>query len=550
MGPQRSPAKNRVSLSRSPPKTYERVSTSPSPVRAHSYPYWKNWLIGITIDQLPSASMSTSRVHPLPNPTTGTIYKSLSTVPPQPRHSRFHSIPNNGKPSVQKKRKTYHTSLGARTITNPKSPHRHSSFSKAPSVKTSAPRVDPNNLTTLEYDLDRDPTQQAYEFRDLFHELSPFSAMLSARFIHAHLFERLSDSTASNDEPTNSEGDLVTEFIEPAALNSASSHNTASPSYALNSAEMFGSSDPTPGCDDIELEGAGHIPDPFAVPRIDDVIDNQPWEPDAETTINPSLLGGTTAFSEPRFPSPAPTPFRNFHSQRTRTPSPPPTRSVLTVRIPTRVSGSNLVQTSRDIEGNVGGGKAKFYKKGALQAPPYLSNSQRRRSVSAKTTESTHTSRRSSLDQVASAEINSPLTELSVSDMPANGVPSSIVTPSEVTNSADGDFTVIDSWSRTPSPRDESIKTSTTRKKKSGTDQKGPYRIVAVNENSSCHQCRHATPHPKMHCRTCAKRYCIMCIVKRYASPCWSQVHPRLDGILCLPNQVSPHRVPPIQEGL
>jgi hypothetical protein len=495
--------------------------------------------------------MSTSRARPLPNPTTGTIYKSLSIVPPQPRHGQFHSIPNNGKPSVQKKRQTHHTSLGARTISNPKSPHPQLSFSKAPSVKTSAPRVDPDGLTTLEYDLDRDPTQQAYEFRDLFHEPSPFSAMLSARFIHAHLFERLSDSTAPNDEPTNSEGDLVTEFIEPAALNSTSPHNTTSPSYALNSAEMFGNSDPTPGCDDIDLEGAGHIPDPFAVPRIDDVIDNQSWGPDAETTINPSLLGGATAFSEPRFHSPAPTPFRNFHSQRrTRTSSPPLTRSVLTVRIPTRVSGSNFVQTSRDTEGNLGGGKAKFYKQGALQAPPYLSNSQRRRSVSAKTTESTHTSRRSSLDQVASAEINSPLTELSASDMLANEVPSSIMTPSEATNPVDGDFTVIDSWSRTPSPRDESIKTSTTRKKKSGTDQKGPYRIVAVNESTNCHQCRNTTPHPKMHCRTCAKRYCIMCIVKRCASLCWFQVHPRLDRILCLSNQVSPHRVPPIQEGL
>lgn len=461
-------------------------------------------------------------VHPFHDPAQRAVSKSLSTLRPQPRSSRS-SFYNNQKHPVLKNRKTqHHSSLDTRTFSDPNSLYRFPSPSS--SVKASAPSVDCDSLFTLEYDLSRDPTQEAYEFHDQFQERSPFSAILSARFIHAHLFERLSDSTARNDGSTNSEGDPVTEFIEPAALSSASPHDAASPSYALDSTAALGNSDPTPapGYGDFDLEGTVHTADPFTVPTMDDVINHQPWGPDAETMIDPSILSGTPAFSGPRSPSPAPTPFRDFHSlKRARTPSPPLTQSTLAIRIPPRAS------TPGHSEGNLGGGKAKFYKKGTLQTPPHLSNSQRRRSVSAKTSESIYISRKPSPSQTMSA--GSPLTELTASDLLVSGVAStsSIATPSEAANAVDEDATVIGSWPDTL-PRANSVKTVRAGKQRSSTDEKGPYRIVAVNEVACCHQCRRSTPHPKMHCRACAKLYCIICIVKRCAPACLFQVHPCL----------------------
>lgn len=475
----------------------------------------------------------------------GATSKSISTVRPQPRSSRY-SISDN-KPPVPKKRNTrQHSSLDIYTDPNPKSLRWPSS--PATSVRASASQVDHDSLCTLEYDLDRDPTQETYELNYQFHDRSPFSAILSARFIHAHLFEKLSDSATPSGELTSSEGDLVTEFIEPAALNSVGPHNAVSPSYALESATALGNSDPTPtsSYNDLDLEGTIHITDPFTVPTMDDVINHQPWGPNAETMIDPSILGGTPAFLEPRSPSPAPTPFRDFHSRRrARPPSPPLTRSTLTIRVPshtsTSTSGLNSAQTPGNAGGNSGGGKAKFYKKGALQTPPHLSNPQRRRSVSAKMSESIQISRRLSPGQAAFAD--SPLTELSASDFLASVVTStpSIATPDE-------DAMVIGSGSGTPPPRVNSVRTVAARKQKSSTDN-GPYRITAVNEIAFCHQCRRSTPHPKMRCRTCLKLYCILCIVKRWAPPCRLQVYPFLDHTL-FSNQVSQYRIPPIQEGL
>jgi len=424
-------------------------------------------------------------VRPSPNTANKAISKSSSTVPLQLRSSQFFSISTDDEPPVSKKRRTHrHTSLDAGTVLNPDSPF------------------------TLEYDLDRDPTQQAYEFREQFHERSPFSAILSARFIHAHLFEKLSGSTTLNDDRTNSEGDLVTEFIEAAALSSVGPHDEAGSPYALDPVEVLGNPEPTPGYGDLGLEGAVHVADPFTVPTMDDVINHQPWWPDAQTVIDPSLLGGTPAFSEPRSPSPAPTQFRDFHLwKRTRTSSPPLTQSALTIRIPSltsaSTSGSNSTQAPRDSEDNPGGGKAKFYKKGALQTPPHLSNSQRRRSVSVKTAGSIHISHH--------PEIDSPLTELSASDLLTSGFMSTSPIAT-VANALDEDATVIGSRSGTPPPRVNGITTAT--------DKRGPYRIVAVNQSTHCHQCRRTTPHPKMRCRTCVKNYCIMCIVKRCAPPC------------------------------
>jgi len=452
------------------------------------------------IDQPPSMPMSRVRggVRPSPNTANKAISKSSSTVPLQSRSSQFFSISNDDEPPVLKKRRTHrHTSLDARTVLNP------------------------DSLSMLEYDLDRDPTQEAYEFHDQFHERSPFSAILSARFIHAHLFERISDSTVFNDDRTNSEGDLVTEFIEAAALSSVGPHDEAGPSFALDPAEALGNTDPTPSYGGLGLEDAVHVADSFTVPTMDDVINHQQWWPETQTVIDPSLLGNTPAFSEPCSPSPAPTQFRDVHLRKmSRTPSPPLSQSALTVRIPSltsSASGSNSAQTPRDYEGNPGGGKAKFYKKGALQAPPHLSNSQRRRSVSVKTAGSIHISHHPSPYRLASAELNSPLTELSL----ASGFmsTSSIATSSEVANALDEDATGIGSGSGTP-PRVNGTATATARNQKSNTDRRGPYRIVAVNESTNCHQCRRTTPYPKMRCRTCAKNYCILCIVKRCAFPC------------------------------
>jgi hypothetical protein len=480
---------------------------------------------------MPTSGMRVE-VHPFSNPVKRAISKPFSTVRPQPQSSQS-SISDKNKPPTPRKRKTqHHSSLDVCTDSNPKSLHRLPS-SPASSDRTSASRVDRDNLFTLEYDLDRDPTQEVYEFHDQFHERSPFSAILSARFIHAHLFERLSDSTTLNGQLTNSEGDLVTEFIEPGVLSSVGPHNAVSPSYVLDSAAALEHSDPTPtpGYDDLDLEGAVHVSDPFIVPTMDDVINHQPWGPNAEIMIDPSILGGTPDFLEPCSPSPTPTPFRDFHSRkRAHTPSHPLTQSTLTIRVPSRTSNSTSGLNSAQTPGNAGG-KAKFYKKGTLQTPPHLCNSQRRRSVSAETSESTHTSRRPSPAQTAFAD--SPLTELSASDFLASGVAStsSIATPGEEVNAVDEDATVIGSRSGTP-PRVNSVKSTTARKQKSSTDEKGPYRIVAVNGVTNCHQCRRSTPHPKMHCSACTKLYCIFCIVKRWAPPCRFQVHPCSDHTL------------------
>ena len=484
----------------------------------------KSCLTEISINQPPSPPTPTSRVraevHPFSNPAKRA--KSFSAVRPQTRSSQF-SISNNRKPFIPKKRKSqHHSSSDTYTDSNPKSLHRLPS-SPASSVKASASQVDHDNLFTLEYDLDRDPTQEVYEFHDQFHERSPFSAILSARFIHAHLFERLSDSTTFNGEPTNSEGDLVTEFIEPGALSSVGPHNAASPPYALDSAAELGNPDPTPtpSYDDLDLEGTIHVTDPFTVLTMDDVINHQPWGPNAETMIDPSILGGTSAFPEPRSPSPTPTLFRDFHSRkRAHTPSPPLTQSTLAIRVPSRdstsTSGLNPAQTSGNSGSNLSGGKAKFYRKGTLQTPPHLSNSQRRRSVSVKTSESIHTSRQLSPGQTVS--LDSPLTELSASDFLASGVAStsSIATPGEAANAVDEDATVIGSGSGTPPLRVNSVKTVTARKQKTSTYKKEPSRIVMVNTVTHCHQCRRSTPHPKMHCRACPKLYCILCIIKRW----------------------------------
>lgn len=470
-------------------------------------------------------------VHPFPDSAKGAASKSLSVVRPHPRSSQS-SISNNQKRPLLKNRRTrQHPSLDTSTVSDPKSLHRLSL--STPPIKTPASPVDRDSLSTLEYDLDRDPTQEAYDFPDQFRERSPFSAVLSARFIHAHLFERLSDS-AQNDEPTDSEADPVTEFIEPAALGSVGSHDAASPSYTLDSAAALANPDPTPapGYGDFDLEGTVHIADPFTVPSMDDVINHQPWGPDAETMIDPSILGGAAAFPGPSSPSPDPTTFRDFHSwKRAHTPSPSLAQPALTIRVPsctfTSTSESNSAYTPGRAEGSSGGGKAKFYKKGTLQTPPHLSNSQRPRSSSAKTSESVQISRQPSPSQTISA--GSPLTELTASDFLTNGVmsTSSIVTP----NAVDEDATVIGSGSGTPLHAN-SINKVTSIKQKSSTDEKGPYRIVAVNEVAYCHQCRRATPHPKMHCRACAKLYCIMCIVKRCAPPCRFQVPPRLSRTL------------------
>lgn len=440
------------------------------------------------IDQSPSPSISMSgvraEIRPLPNPATKAIYK---LHPPQPRSNRSVSSSNNDEPPLSKRRKTHHhhTPLDAHAVSNLKSSHWSSS---SPTSVTASASLDPNNLPMFAYDLDSDPTEQPYEFRDQFHERSPYSAILSARFVHPHLFGRLSNLATSNDELVNG-GDLAADLIEAAALNAMSLQDVAIPSYPLGPAEVVGNSGSAPPDGDLDLEGAGHRMDPFFVPTVDDVINGTTWGGGVGIALDPRFFGGAPTFSEPRYPSPSPAPFRDFHSlRRTRTPSPHPTQSALAIRIPSHApastSRSDRAENLGDPTCNLGGGKAKFYKNGALQAPPHLSSSQRRRSASTGATESTHTSRYPSPDQMAPPGMDSPLTELSASDLP----------PPRVTVAA--------------------------RNQKSGVGQKQPYRNVALKEGTNCHQCRNTTLTPKMCCRACSKRYCVVCIVKRCVPLC------------------------------
>lgn len=459
---------------------------------------------------------------PLPNPARRAISGHSSTVQPHPQSSKSSAPNNDNLPVLRRGRTRHQPSLDTFAVSNPKSQHRTSS-PPAP-VRASTPRVDDDSLDVFEYDLDKDPTEETYVFRDQLHERSPFSALLSARFIHAN-FEKTSDLTAFNDELSNCEGDPVTEFIEPDALGSVGPHDSVTPPYALDSTTVLGNSDPTPTPDycDLGLEGASHVMDPFTVLTMDDVINHQPWGSDTEPAIDPSILRSTPVLSQLRPPPSSPTPFRDFHSwKRARTPSPPLTKSALMIRIPPVTTASTFglstARTPREAESDLGGGggKAKFYKKGALQAPPHLSSSQLRRSVSAKTSEGIHISRQLSPDQVGST--GTPLSESSTSDFLAAGATSksSLAVPNGAT---DEDATVISSGSDSP-PRVSGASAVTSRKGKSRASQKGPYRIIAVNELSPCHQCRHSTSYPKMCCHVCSKLYCISCIVKRCASPC------------------------------
>ena len=441
---------------------------------------------------------------------------------PLPSSARPPSISTNDKPPVSKKPKTHHHAPpSARNSLNPKSRDR------SPLLATSGALtslVELDDLPVLKYDLEKDPTEEVYEFPDQFHERSPYSAILSARFIHAHLFERPPGSTASNDEPTSSEVDLVTEFIEPEAIGSVGPRQEATPSYSVDSAEGLRNSHLSSRSGNSGLEDNVHFTDPFAVMTMDDVINQPP-------AIDPSLLGGTPAFSDLRSPSPALLTFRDFHLQK-KTPKYPPSSGhlALKVGIPTHTStsGSNSAKTLGDPMGNPSGGTAKFYKNGELQTPPHLSNSQSRGSRSAKATPSAYPRR------YPSPEIDSPLTELSAWGMFGNGTAStsSIMRPSEEASTTDEDATVISNGSSTPPPR--VIKTATARKQKGSANQKGPYNIVAVNESSYCHQCRRSTSHPKMQCHACPRRYCILCIVKRCIPPCWLPVHLGLDFIFTL----------------
>lgn len=358
-----------------------------------------------------------------------------------------------------------------------------------------------------------DPTEDVYEVHHQFHERSPHFAMLSARFIHAHLSNRLSGSATSNDELITSTGDLMTEFIEPAAIGSVGPHHEVTPSYSVNSVEIFGDSPPPPGGGGLDLEDTVQVTDPFAVLTMDDVI-NQP------SAIDPSVLGGTSAFSETLSPSLGSTTFRDFPLWEKAQVPPSPLNTALAIRVPPHpsTSGSNSAKTLGESVGNLGGGKAKFYKKGTLQTPPHLSNPQSRTSWSAKVAPSTYAGRYPSPDQIVSQRMDSPLTEFSVPDLLANGTAStsSVATPSEAADAVEEEST--DGGSST-SPRLTSVKTATAREQKRRMNEKTPYRIIAVNEKSYCHQCRNSTTHPKMHCRACPKHYCIMCIVKRCVPP-------------------------------
>ena len=318
----------------------------------------------------------------------------------------------------------------------------------------------------------------------------------------------------------------MTEFMEPAAMESVGPHDEVTPSYVVGSTEVLRDSR-SPDFGDLDLEDPVQAVDPFAVMTMDDVINHQPWGPDAETMIDPSLLGGAPTFPEPRCPSPAPTPFRNFPSRTPASPSPP--TSTIQIPLHTSASGLNSTQTTESFESNSGRGKAKFYKKGALQAPPHLSNSRNRGSDV-----STKVSPPPPPQRMGSMEINSPLTELTASDSFVNGAPftSPIASSSESAYRTGEDGTVIGNES-SASPHSTNNRTAALRKWQNS--KKVPYRTAAANKRTFCHQCRNATTNPKMECRACKKRYCILCIIKRCAQLCQLRVHSSLNYVRCHP---------------
>ena len=463
-----------------------------------------------------------ARAGPFPRSPNKAALKPPSAGVLQSRSGR--PFPVTDKPSVSKEPEAHRrASLDVRDVSNPK-PQCQPSPSPA-TLEASTSRVDIEDLPVFAYDLDNDPTEEVHVLHYQFQERSPHSAFLSARFIQARLLERPSGLTTPNNELTNSEGDLVTEFINLTAVGSVGPHNEVTPSYSVDSVDMLRNSHPSPpGNGDVDLEGTAHLADPFPPMTMDDVI-NQPG-------IDPAFLEGAPVFSEPRQPSPAPTPFRNFHSGQNARLSSPPT---LSVRIPlASTSTSNSANTPRDSAGKPSGGKPRFYRKGKVQTPPHRSISQSQKGKSAKATPSTHPSRLPSLARNLSLEIESPLTEFTASDMNVNGAALTwpVTTPSEAANTADEETTVIGSGTSTSSPRVFSVKTTTEQKQKNNINAKGPYRIVAANGDTNCHQCRRTTSHPKMKCRNCTKGYCILCIVKRCVHSGWLQVHPGLDCIL------------------
>ena len=124
-------------------------------------------------------------------------------------------IPTSHKPPVSRKRKVHQrTSLDVRNVSN-KRPRRLPVSLAISETLTAREGFD--DLPVLEYDLDRDPTQEVYEFRDQFHERSTLSAMLSAR-----------------------------------------------------SVGVFGSPHPPPGYCDLDCGGSAHVTDQFIVPTLDD----------------------------------------------------------------------------------------------------------------------------------------------------------------------------------------------------------------------------------------------------------------------------------------
>lgn len=408
----------------------------------------------------------------------------------------------NDRPSVSTKQKIHqHASPDARNLLDPKS---QSQLPASPvtfetSTSTLTPEVDAGDLPVLEYDLDQDPTQEIFEFNPQFQERSDLLGFLSARFIHPHLLSRFPDPLV-DEEPTNGEYDTLAESINPAAIASVGPHDGMTSSFAVDSTEVPWTWQHPSDYANLGLEGPFPVvADQFAPMTMDDMFRQQPWDSKIGGTINPALLRRTPAISELRSPTPALTPFHDFHSRR-RPQLSSPARSV--IRIP-------HASTSRNFEGSQGGGKAKFYRKGTSQTSPHLSNSQSQWSVYAKTTPSA--SSQPSPNQVP----DSPFTEFNASNPLAssNTSMSSIAPSSEVANIVDDSGSSSD----TPPPRVTSTETATSQKQRSITNAKGPYRIVAVNAKSYCHQCRRSTPHPKMTCRACAKPYCIMCIVKRYA---------------------------------
>jgi hypothetical protein len=307
--------------------------------------------------------------------------------------------------------------------------------------------VDASDLPVLAYDLDNDPTAETYEIPAYpNYPNDEISEHLSARFVTGHIIGRIC-KVESDEEP----GDAVlNEFFESSAIASEGPGNEVTPSDAFRSAEAPWDWLSAPNYGDLSLEDTVPVTDLRSIMTMDEIINQQPWGPNPDISIDTALLRMTPVFLEPCSPTPAP----SFASSPDFHPRP------LTIRIPARHARLQSVGAS-----------------------PHSLESKSRRSTSAKTTSSIPAGDCLPSDPVP----DSPLTELSASGPTVGGsaLTLSIASTSEVANMVDGHGSDSDA----PVPRVTSTETTSLQERTGSANAEGPYRNVKLSKPTSCHQC-------------------------------------------------------------